>query len=459
MSGFKSSIIIEPFRVKSVEPLHLLSSEERLQALDRATFNLFKLRSSEVLIDLLTDSGTSAMSSEQWAALQRGDESYAGSESFEELEQRVQELTGMPYVIPVHQGRAAEHLLFQFLARRITPGVIPNNSHFDTTRANAEAQAFEALDLPCRESEDLRSDFPFKGNMDLDRLEDFLAKTDRRRIPVGMLTITNNTLGGQPVSFSNIEKVSQLYRKHGIPFFLDACRFAENVAFIKKHERPHDSAESIAREIFRLADGVSFSAKKDAFANIGGFLALRDAAWAEELRTDLILTEGFPTYGGLAGRDLAAIAQGLKEVLDENYLKYRIAVMSYMGGFLDRQGIPWLRPAGGHAIYLDAQSFASHLRWNEYPGQSLAIALYREAGIRSCEIGSVMFGRRTDGSEAAHRFELVRLAIPRRVYTQSHIDYVLQAIEYVYSNRRELKPVRIVKEPQRLRHFGASFSM
>ena len=456
---FSSPVIIEPFQIKSVEPLSLLTSAEREQALQRAGLNLFRLKSREVLIDLLTDSGTSAMSSAQWAAMQLGDEAYAGSRSFDELEKEVQSLTGFPHLIPTHQGRAAEYLLFRMIAKHHPGGCIPNNSHFDTTRANCEASGITAMDFPCSESIDFKSDFPFKGNMNLAALGDYLRGKTIQEVPLGMITITNNTCGGQPVSLENIRRVSEMYRAQKIPFFIDACRFAENIAFIQAHEKKDSSIQEIARELFSLADGMTFSAKKDAFANIGGFIALSDDRWAEELRSDLILTEGFPTYGGLAGRDLAAIAQGLREVVDENYLRYRLAVTHYMGAFLDEHHIPWLRPAGGHAIYLDAKSFAPHLSWNQYPGQSLAIQLYREAGIRSCEIGSVMFGRRPDGSEHAHRYELVRLAIPRRVYTQSHMDYVLAAIHYVFQNRAALKPVSIAKESARLRHFTASFSM
>lgn len=460
--AFQSKTIIEPFQIKSVEPLPFLTREERQQRLQAAKFNLFKLHSRDVTIDMLTDSGTSAMSSAQWAAMQLGDEAYAGSRSFEFLEKTVQELTGYSHVIPTHQGRASESLLFRMLARRQKPGlkpaIIPNNSHFDTTRANAEFAGFEARDFPCPESQDLRSSFRFKGNMDLAALENFL-KEFSERVPLGMITLTNNSGGGQPASFANIQQTSALFKKYGIPFFIDGCRFAENVAFVCRDEMPNTSPKEVARQVFDLADGVSFSAKKDAFANIGGFLALRSSAWADELKNDLILTEGFPTYGGLAGRDLAAIAQGLIEILSEDYLRYRLAVTQYMGESLDRAEIPWLRPAGGHAIYLDAKSFAPHLQWKDYPGQSLAIALYQEAGIRGCEIGSLMFGRQRDGSERAHRHELVRLAIPRRVYTQSHMDYVLEAIQYIFSRRNELKPVRVVKEPPVLRHFTAEFSM
>lgn len=460
---FQPKTIIEPFQIKSVEPLSLLSRKERYEALKRADYNLFKLKSEAVTIDLLTDSGTSAMSAEQWASLQRGDEAYAGSQSFQDFHDTIKKLTSYSHIIPTHQGRASEKIFFSVLAKRRTSDqkvqFIPNNSHFDTTRANAEAAGFQAVDFPCDEFFDFESDFPFKGNMNLKKLEEFLSQTPKEQIPVGFITITNNTCGGQPVSFENLKSTAEIYRKYQIPFYLDACRFAENVAFIRKYERQNDSTEKIAKEIFALAEGCTFSAKKDAFANIGGFLATNDEDLLEDFTAMLILTEGFPTYGGLAGRDLSVIAQGLREVLDENYLAYRLAVTEYMGRVLSQVKIPFLKPPGGHALYLDAKSIATHLSWNEYPGQSLAIQLYLEAGIRSCEIGSVMFGRKPDGSESAHSSELVRLAIPRRVYTQSHMDYVLEAIEYVYQNRSELKPVKIIREPKQLRHFGSKFHL
>lgn len=459
--SFSPQTIIEPFQIKSVEPLEILTRPQRQEALRKAKYNLFKLRSREVLIDLLTDSGTSAMSAAQWAALQLGDESYAGSESFEVFHKKVKELTGYEHIVPTHQGRASERLLFGVLAQRLkgqSGMIIPNNAHFDTTRANAEAVGFEAMDLPCDEFYDFESSFRFKGNMHLGRLENLLNSTPREKIPIGMLTLTNNTCGGQPVSLENIRAVAALYKRYGIPFYLDACRFAENVGYIHFHEYPNRSPREIAEEIFRLADGCSFSAKKDAFANIGGFLATNDSELIPDITEMLILTEGFPTYGGLAGRDLVAIAQGLEEILEVDYLRYRLQVTAYMGQRLDRLGVPYLKPAGGHAIYLDAKRIAQHLEWNQYPGQSLVLALYEEAGIRSCEIGSVMFGRKPDGREEAHKVELVRLAIPRRVYTQSHMDYVLEAIEYVYNKRASLRPVEILSEPKRLRHFSSEFS-
>jgi len=367
---------------------------------------------------------------------------------------------GFRFVIPTHQGRAAERILFSVLAaqRKGKPKAsIPNNSHFDTTRANAEAMGFEAVDFPCEEYFDFKSRFPFKGNMNLQKLASFLESTPKDQIPLGFCTITNNSCGGQPVSFENLTQVSKLYRKFKVPFYLDACRFAENIAFIREYELPSFSPIEIARKIFALADGCTFSAKKDGIVNIGGILATNDANLLPDLTAELILSEGFPTYGGLAGRDLAAMAQGLKEVLEPDYLSYRIAVMRYMANRLEEMGVPYLKPAGGHAIYLDARTFLSHLKWNQYPGQALALSLYVEGGIRSCEIGSVMFGRKPDGSEAAHSAELVRLAIPRRVYTQSHMDYVLEVIGYVHARKQEIAGVQIASEPKRLRHFSAEF--
>ncbi|MBN8555565.1 MAG: tryptophanase [Deltaproteobacteria bacterium] len=460
-SEFHPQTIIEPFKIKTVEPLYLRTRKQRGEALKKAKFNLFKLDSQDVLIDLLTDSGTSAMSAAQWAEILKGDEAYAGSESFQFFEKTIRDLTGYKCILPTHQGRAAERLLFSALAAQNTQKKklkIPSNSHFDTTRANLESLGFEGLDFPCEEFFDSQSDFRFKGNMDLQKLENFLKQTPRDQIAVGFCTITNNSCGGQPVSFENIKKVAELYRKFKVPFYLDACRFAENSAFIQKFEMPSETPESIAKKIFALADGATFSAKKDALVNIGGFLATNDQNITEDLTSLLILSEGFPTYGGLAGRDLAAIAQGLKEILDPSYLDYRLAVTQYIGKKLDELKIPYLRPAGGHAIYLDAKKFCEHLKWNHYPGQALVLALYLEGGIRSCEIGSVMFGRQADGSEKAHAAELVRLAIPRRVYTQSHMDYVLEVLAFVFAKRHEISAVSILKEPKQLRHFSSEFS-
>jgi tryptophanase len=457
---FQPKTIIEPFRVKVIEPLPLNTREVRAVALKKADFNLFRLSASDVIIDLLTDSGTSAMSAEQWAQVMRGDESYAGSLSFEDFEKTFKEVMGYDFILPTHQGRASERILFSVVAaqRGLKRGYVLNNAHFDTTRANAEALGFEALDFPCEEFSNRDSDFPWKGNMNLEKLERFLTSTPSDQVAMGMMTLTNNSCGGQPASLENIRAVSQLYKKFNVPFYLDACRFAENVAFIRKNECLDRTPLSLAQEIFSLADGCTFSAKKDALVNIGGVLATRHSEIVEDMKALLILTEGFPTYGGLAGRDLGAMAQGLKEVLDPHYLDYRLAITRYMSAFLSQKGIPHLKPAGGHALYLDAQSLASHLKWSDYPGQSLALALYLEGGIRSCEIGSVMFGRQADGTEKQAKAELVRLAIPRRVYTQSHMDYVLEVIEYVASQRTELKPVRISHEPKRLRHFSAEFT-
>ncbi|TVQ81196.1 MAG: tryptophanase [Bradymonadales bacterium] len=459
---FQSKVIIEPFQVKSVQSLDFTTRDERSAALKEARYNLFRLPAQKVLIDLLTDSGTSAMSSEQWAALQRGDESYAGAKSFQKFQSKVQELTGYEYIIPTHQGRAAERLLFSVLSERrgstAEPQWVPNNSHFDTTRANIEAVGFRAIDFVSPAAQKVQEAIPFKGNMDVEALKKFLESTPRSQIPVGMLTLTNNSCGGQPVSLENIREVSRLYRHYGIPFILDACRFAENVAFICRDEEKGRMPAEVAREIFSLADGCSFSAKKDALVNIGGFLALKSSDWVEDLHSQLILTEGFPTYGGLAGRDLEAMTQGLDEVLEPAYLEYRLASLEYLGKFCEQKGIPYLKPVGGHALYLDAASFYPHLKWSDYPGQSLALSLYLEGGLRSCEIGSLMFGRQFDGTEKAHGVELVRLAIPRRVYTQSHMDYCLELIEFVFHQRKAAKAVRILKEPKRLRHFTAEFS-
>ena len=448
--------IIEPFRIHSVEPLRITSIEERSAAIERAGYNLFNLHAEDVLIDLLTDSGTGAMSRDQWAAIQRGDESYAGSPSWFRFEAAVKELFPFRHVIPTHQGRAAEKILFSVLGG---PGkVVPNNTHFDTTRANVEATGAEAVDLVIPEGRDAALEHPFKGNMDLGALQSLL---DERAdaVPVVFLTITNNSGGGQPVSLANIRGVSEICRRYGVPFYLDACRFAENAWFI--HEREDDqsrrSIRDIVREIASLADGMTMSAKKDPFGNIGGWLAMNDDALAEQCRNLLILTEGFPTYGGLAGRDLEAIAQGLKEAVHPDYLRYRIRSTAYLGEALDAAGVPVVKPIGGHAVYLDAAALLEHVPPLQYPGQSLAVALYRVGGIRSCEIGSVMFGRHPDGSEHPAAMELVRLAIPRRTYTQSHIDYVIEVVNDVAAHAKDLSGYRMVHEPSALRHFTARF--
>src|SRR5208283_2871159 len=440
--------IIEPFRIKSVEPLTYTSLEERESYLEAAGYNLFLIAARNILIDLLTDSGTSAMSTEQWAAIMRGDESYAGSESFFRLKRVADELTGFRHMIPAHQGRAAERILFTVMCR---PGhVVPNNTHFDTTRANIEFAGARAIDLPLPEAADTQARLDFKGDLDLAGLEKLIAAEGRDRIPLIMVTVTNNSGGGQPVSMRNLEAVRALATRHGIPFYLDACRFAENAWFIREREAGYQqwSPRDIARKIFSLADGCTFSAKKDAFANIGGMLCTNDDRLAAQETNLLILTEGFPTYGGLAGRDLEAIAVGLEEILDPDYLRYRIASTSYLGRHIADHGVPIVEPPGGHAIYIDAARMLPHIPRHQFPGQALAVELYRHAGIRSVEIGSVMFG-------AAARHELLRLAIPRRVYTQSHIDYVVEAILEVNARKREIRGMEIVEAPPSLRHFTA----
>jgi len=450
--------IIEPFRIKMVEPIRLTTREERDTLIRDAHYNPFCLRAEDVIIDLLTDSGTSAMSSEAWAAMMRGDESYAGARSWYRFRDTVQDIFGYEQVIPTHQGRAAEHILFGVLVK---PGaVVPNNTHFDTTRANIEFVGGKAVDLPCAEAADLSSDFPFKGNMDVEALKRLVAEEGSNRIPVIMVTITNNSGGGQPVSMANIRAISEVARSAGIPFYIDACRFAENAHFIKRREPGYaDTAPvDIAREMFSYADGCTMSAKKDAFGNIGGFLCTNDAELAHQERNILILTEGFPTYGGLAGRDLEAIAVGLREVLEEPYLDYRLLSTRYVVNHLSDAGIPVLSPAGGHAVYLDARRFLPHVEPLQYPGQALAVELYVEAGIRGVEIGSVMFGLDPHtGEEKPARMELLRLAIPRRVYTQSHMDYVLEAIGLVWRRRDSIGGLRITEAPRFLRHFTARF--
>jgi tyrosine phenol-lyase len=443
--------IIEPFRIKSVEPLRKTTREERERLLEEAGYNLFLIDSADILIDLLTDSGTSAMSSEQWAALMRGDESYAGSRSFRRMESAVRGLMGFRHVIPTHQGRAAERILFTVMCR---PGdVVPSNTHFDTTRANIEHQGARAVDLPVAEAADTQSKFPFKGDMDVAALERLIETEGRERIPLVMLTVTDNSGGGQPVSMRNIEALRALTLRHRIPFYLDACRFAENAYLIHTREhgyRTYFTPREVAQKMFRLADGCTFSAKKDAFANIGGFLCTNDDRLAEQEKNLLILTEGYPTYGGLAGRDLEAIAVGLEEVLDPDYLEYRIASTAYLGRHIADNGVPIVEPPGGHAIYIDAGRMLEHIPRAQFPGQALAVEIYRHAGIRSVEIGSVMFGDKA-------RHELLRLAIPRRVYTQSHIDYVVEAILEVSQTRERIRGLEMIHEPRVLRHFSARF--
>ncbi len=448
--------IIEPFRIKSVEPLKMTTQDEREQLLEAARYNLFALKAEDVLIDLLTDSGTSAMSTRQWAGIQMGDESYAGSPSYYRFEAALRELAPYKHIIPTHQGRAAEKILFSIIGG---PGkIIPNNTHFDTTRANIEATGAVALDLVKKEGLNPQLEAPFKGDMDTDRL-DALLREQGDQVPLVMLTVTNNSGGGQPVSMANIRAVKEICEKYGKPLFLDACRFAENAYFIKLREPGYSdkTPKEIAQEMFSLADGMTMSAKKDALVNMGGWLALNDDQWAMEARNVLILTEGFPTYGGLSGRDLEAMAIGLQEVVDEDYLQYRIASTTYLGKALDKIGIPIVKPVGGHAVYIDARAMLPHIDPLQYPGQALAVEMYRVGGIRACEIGTVMFGRQPDGSEKPAAMDLVRMAIPRRVYTQSHIDYCIEVLEEVYRNKDKLRGMRITWEPPMLRHFTAHF--
>jgi tryptophanase len=447
--------IIEPFRIKSVEPIRLTTRAEREQLIRDAHYNLFNLHADDVIIDLLTDSGTSAMSAAQWSGVMQGDESYAGSPSYFRFEDAVKDLMPFEHVIPTHQGRAAERILMGIVAG--PDATIPSNTHFDTTRANIESTGATAADLLIDEGLDPSSQHPFKGNIDLDRLADLLESD--AHVPIVMMTVTNNSGGGQPVSMANLEATKALCDAHDVPLILDACRFAENAYFIKQREDGYadQSVRAIVREMFSHADGMTMSAKKDALVNIGGWIALDDDTWAEEARNQLILTEGFPTYGGLAGRDLEAIAQGLQEITDEDYLEYRIASTRYLGTALADRGVPIVQPVGGHAVYVDAKALLPHIPPLEYPGQALAVALYLIGGIRSCEIGSVMFGRQPDGSEEPAQMELVRLAIPRRVYTQSHVDYVIEVFEEVVDRREELQGFAITHEPEQLRHFTAHF--
>jgi tryptophanase len=448
--------IIEPFRIKSVEPIRMTSEAERRDIIRRAHFNLFGVKSQDVIIDLLTDSGTSAMSAEQWAALMRGDESYAGSPSFDRFEAAVRHLMPFKHIIPTHQGRAAEAILFSLIGG---PGrKIPSNTHFDTTRGNIESTGAKAVDLLIPEGKNPATLHPFKGNMDLEGLAALLG-AEGAHIPCVMITITNNAGGGQPVSLENIKAAAALAHRHGKPLYIDGCRFAENAWFIKCREpgQGERSITDIVRDMFSVADGMTMSAKKDAFANIGGWLALNDDDLAQDARTRLILTEGFTTYGGLAGRDLDAIAQGLKEIVDEDYLRYRVRANEYIGERLTAGGVPIVRPVGGHAVFIDARAMLEHIPPLHYPGQALAVALYEQGGVRGCEIGTVMFGRQPDGSEQPAAMDLVRLAIPRRVYTQSHADYLVESILELASRKHLLTGFRIAWEPKALRHFTARF--
>ncbi|HVH09198.1 MAG TPA: tryptophanase [Gemmatimonadales bacterium] len=450
--------IIEPFRIHATQAVRFTTPEERGAALVRAGYNLFGLDADDVLIDLLTDSGTGAMSSRQWAAMMDADESYAGSRSFTRFQAVVRALTGLAEVIPTHQGRAAERILFSVMVKR--GQVVPNNTHFDTTRANIEYCGAEARDLVIAEGRIPAAKHPFKGNLDVAALEATIDAVGRERIPLVLVTVTNNSGGGQPVSLANLKAVRDVCRAHAIPLYLDACRFAENAYFIKLREPGYadKTPRAIAREMFALADGCTMSAKKDGLANMGGFLAMHDPAVARECRNLLILTEGFPTYGGLAGYDLEAVATGLDEVLDEDYLKYRLRSTAYLAERAEEAGVPVVQPPGGHAVYLDARALLPHIPAREYPAQALAIELYRAGGVRGVEIGSVMFGKpNPDGSETPAPMELVRLAVPRRTYTQSHIDYVGEVIAEVARRKDRLHGYRIAEQAPWLRHFTARF--
>jgi len=453
----KPRTIIEPFRIKSVEPIRMTTRKEREQCIREAHYNLFTLHSDDVLIDLLTDSGTASMSARQWGAIMEGDESYAGSPSFYRFKSAVEKLMPFKYLIPTHQGRAAESILFTMIAR--PHHVIPNNTHFDTTRANVEAQGAEAVDLVIEEGRDPDSEHPFKGNMDIERLDAFISERGTENVPLCMLTITNNSGGGQPVSMENIRQTRAVCDRHGIPLFIDACRFAENAWFIKQREPGYRDKPviEIVREIFSHADGCTMSAKKDGLANIGGWLAMNNEDWAVQCRNRLILTEGFSTYGGLSGRDLEAIAVGLEEVVQEDYLRYRIASTEYVARHIAEIGVPIMKPAGGHAVYIDARRMLPHIPPLEYPGQSLAVELYKEGGIRGCEIGTAMFGLHPDGTESPAHMDLVRLAIPRRMYTQAHMDYVIEVVASVYENRENLRGMKFIRQPKALRHFTGRF--
>lgn len=455
MSQFRT--IIEPFRIKVVEQIKMTTPAEREEMIKAAGYNIFSLRSEDVIIDLLTDSGTGAMSANQWSGVMRGDESYAGSPSYFHFYDSIHDVTGFEYVIPTHQGRAAERILFQVMCKE--GDIVPNNSHFDTTRANVEFRGATALDLPSPLLADMDSDEPFKGDMDVEALRSAFAEHGPDRIPLVMMTVTNNSGGGQPVSLANLREVAAVCRKFDTPLYLDACRIAENAKFIQLREPGYSDTpvREIVREICSLAEGCTMSAKKDAIVNMGGFLATRSPHVREQAQSLLILTEGFPTYGGLSGRDLEALAIGMQEGVDEDYLAYRLTSTRYVGQHLRDAGVPLLWPAGGHAIYLDAQRFAPHLKPTELPGVSVAIELYRLGGVRACEIGTLMFGRRdeTTGEELAGPRELVRLAIPRRVYTQSHMDYVIEVVVKAFEDRESLGGYRIVEQPPFLRHFSA----
>ncbi|MGE5179436.1 MAG: tryptophanase [Bacteroidota bacterium] len=447
----------EPFRIKVVEPLRYVSREERTELLAKAGLNLFAVPADSIYIDLLTDSGTSAMSDAQWAGLMMGDESYAGSRNFYHLESTVRGITGYKHVIPTHQGRMAEHLLFSSILK---PGqIVPNNSHFDTTRANVEAQGAEALDLVIEEGLDPTADHPFKGNMDIARLEALLAEHGKARVPLVMLTITNNSGGGQPVSLANARAVREVCDRHGVPLFFDACRFAENAWFIQEREPgcASKSVRQIAREMFECAVGCTMSAKKDGLVNIGGFLAFQADALESTVTNLLLRVEGFPTYGGLAGRDLEGMARGLEEVLQEDYLGFRIHQVRELGAMLAEGGVPIVRPVGGHAVYIDARRFLPHVPQSRFPGQALVVALYRDYGIRGVEVGSLMFGHKDPktGADVFPKLDLVRLAVPRRVYTYEQMRYVAQSVIETFQKRDSLRGLRLAYEAPVLRHFTA----
>ena len=452
--------IIEPFRIKTVEPIRMTTIEQRRELIRNAHYNLFSLQSEDVLIDLLTDSGTGAMSTNQWAALMKGDESYAGSPSYYRFEAAIRDLMPFKHIIPTHQGRAAEHILTFVVADGHGKGkIVPNNTHFDTTRANFEDAEIDARDLVIKEGLDPSLDYPFKGNMDLDKLEALLA-AESDNIPMVEITITNNAGGGQPVSMANIRGTKAICDKYGKPLIIDSARFAENAYFIKLREPGYQdkSVKEIVREMFSHADGMTMSAKKDTFANMGGWLALNNDEWAEKARTRLIMTEGFPTYGGLSGRDMECIATGLEEIIDEDYLQYRIRSIQYINEKLDAMGVPVMKPAGGHAIFVDAKRMLPHIPSLQYPAQSLAVALYIQGGIRGVEIGSFMFGRQPDGSEKPASMELVRLAMPRRVYTQAQADYIVEVFQDLRNNVSDVPGLKVTWEPASLRHFTARLS-
>ncbi|MDR0926841.1 MAG: tryptophanase [Ignavibacteria bacterium] len=444
---------IEPFKIKTVEHLYITTVEQREQYLKESSYNPFSLRSDRVTIDLLTDSGTTAMSSKQWAAIMDGDEAYAGSVSYYKFEDAVRNFSGFKYIIPTHQGRAAEKVLFSVVLN--SDSVVPNNTHFDTTHGNIDFLGATALDLPTDEGVQPELIAPFKGNMDIQKLENTIKKYGKERIPIGLTTITNNSGGGQPVSMQNIRETSEVLHKYGIPFFIDCCRFAENAYFIKLREKGYENTPviDICREMFSYADGALMSCKKDGMSNTGGFIATNNEKIAEGCRTNLIIMEGFLTYGGLARRDLEALAIGFTEVVDENYLKYRVGQSTELAKQLTDAGVPLVLPAGAHALYIDAKRFAPHIKPEHFPGQSISCELYRLAGIRACEIGSIMFGRYENGQYIAPPMELVRLAIPRRVYTKSHMDYIAEAVIEAYNNREKLRPMKITWEAKFLRHF------